>query len=133
MNESGRKEAWRKAHEATLQICRMASCGPEDERYELAVELVSASQSLVLALASEVDLDHVVDAASGSLDRLECLLSLAENLLSIAFVGLQITKTWSEPAAWPSVFGSVREGYGFRRGWSYVHFGLDTALFVQFG
>jgi four helix bundle protein len=80
MNDTGRKEAWRKAHEATLQICRMASCSPEDERYELAAELVGAAQSLVMALASEVDTDHVVDAASGSLARLECLLLLAENL-----------------------------------------------------
>ena len=67
MNDTGRKEAWRQAHEATLQICRMASCSPEDERYELAAELVGAAQSLVMALASEVDTDHVVDAASGSL------------------------------------------------------------------
>jgi four helix bundle protein len=80
MNDTGRKEAWRKAHEATLQICRMASCSPEDERYELAAELVGAAQSLVLALASEVDADHVVDAASGSMGRLESLLLLAESL-----------------------------------------------------
>jgi len=80
MHDSGRKEAWWKAHEATLQICRMVSCSPEDERYELAVELVGAAQSLVMALASEVDVDHVVDAASGSLARLDSLLLLAENL-----------------------------------------------------
>jgi hypothetical protein len=53
-------------------------------------------------------------------------LSLAENLLAIVFVGLRITKTWSEPAAWPSVFGSMTEGYGFRRGWSYVHTNLKA-------
>ncbi|KAI9781399.1 MAG: hypothetical protein M1839_005993 [Geoglossum umbratile] len=45
-------------------------------------------------------------------------LSLGENLLAIAFVGLRITKRWSEPSAWPSLFGSIREGYGFRRSWS---------------
>jgi four helix bundle protein len=80
MNDTGRKDVWRKAHEVTLQICRMASCSPEDERYELAAQLVGAAQSLVLALASEVDADHVVEAATGSLARLECLLLLAENL-----------------------------------------------------
>jgi len=58
-------------------------------------------------------------------------LNLAENLLAIVFVGLRITKTWSEPAAWPSVFGSIREGYGFRRGWSYVHINLGTIAQVQ--
>ena len=52
MNDAGRKEAWKKAHEAALQIHRMAACSPEDERYELAVELIGSAQSLAMALSS---------------------------------------------------------------------------------
>ena len=80
MNDAGRKEAWKKAHESALQIHRMAACSPEDERYELAVELIAGAQSLAMALSSEVDADHVADAASGSLARLECMLILAQDL-----------------------------------------------------
>jgi hypothetical protein len=58
-------------------------------------------------------------------------LSLAENLLAIVFVGLRITKRWSQPAAWPSVFGSIRESYGFRRSWSYVDINLGILALVQ--
>jgi hypothetical protein len=51
-------------------------------------------------------------------------LDLAENILAIVFVGLRITKRWSEPDAWPPVFGSIGESYGFRRSWSYVDVNL---------
>ena len=47
-------------------------------------------------------------------------LSWAENMLAITFVGLGITKSWSQPDAWPSTFGSIKESYGFRRSWGYV-------------
>lgn len=58
-------------------------------------------------------------------------LNLSENILAIAFVGLRITKRWSEPAAWPSVFGSIKESYGFRRSWSYVHISLGIIAKFQ--
>ncbi len=80
MNDAGRKEAWKKAHEAALQIHRMAACSPEDERYEMAVELISSAQSLAMALSSEVDADHVADVASGAIARLDCMLILAQDL-----------------------------------------------------
>jgi len=80
MNEAGRTAACKKAHEAALQIHRMAACSPEDERYELAGELIGSAQSLALALSREVDPDQVADAASGAVERLDCLLLLARDL-----------------------------------------------------
>jgi hypothetical protein len=80
VNDAGRKEAWKKAREAALQIHRMAACSPEDERYELAVELIGGAHALAMALSSEVDPDQVADAASGSVERLDCLLILAQDL-----------------------------------------------------
>jgi hypothetical protein len=58
-------------------------------------------------------------------------LNLSENILAIAFVGFRITKRWSEPATWPSVFGSITESYGFRRSWSYVDVNRGILALVQ--
>lgn len=44
-------------------------------------------------------------------------LDLAENMFAILFVGLRLTKRWSRPEMWPSVFGNVTDSYSIRRGW----------------
>ncbi|KAH8816082.1 membrane bound O-acyl transferase family-domain-containing protein [Xylogone sp. PMI_703] len=44
-------------------------------------------------------------------------LNLAENIMALIFVGFRITKRWSHPEMWPSVFGSIKESYGIRRSW----------------
>lgn len=80
MNEARRKEAWRKAHEAALQIYRMTACGPEDEGYELAGEMVHNAQALALSLSDDSDLEDAADVAAGKVARLECLVVLAGNL-----------------------------------------------------
>lgn len=47
-----------------------------------------------------------------------CSLDLADNILAIFFVSTSIYKPWSEPSAWPPVFGSFYDSYGLRRLWA---------------
>jgi hypothetical protein len=44
-------------------------------------------------------------------------MTVAEDILSVIFVGLRIGDRWSEPTAWPPTFGDATEAYSFRRFW----------------
>lgn len=58
-------------------------------------------------------------------------MTVAEDILSVIFVGLGIGGCWSQPKNWPPTFGDATEAYSFRRFWGYVRAYLITIQIIE--
>ncbi|MBV8881180.1 MAG: four helix bundle protein [Planctomycetaceae bacterium] len=69
-----------RAQDLALELFRMIRSEPDDEEFELAVEIRKAAQDIARSLTSGMEPRELLDAASGTSARLECLLLLAKDL-----------------------------------------------------
>ena len=82
MKNDPRPDLHRKAYDHALDLFRAVSCEHEAPDFELSVEIRKAAQDTVRHLSPELESEEGLDAASGSVARLETLLLLARDLAS---------------------------------------------------
>ncbi|HZE96211.1 MAG TPA: four helix bundle protein [Planctomycetota bacterium] len=83
------REAYQLAGELALDLHRSIRCTPGSQDYELAMELRHTAQDTAMNLSPDVEREDGIDAACGSVARLEYGLILARDLGLFPKAGVQ--------------------------------------------